>query len=37
MSWNLARTSLAIGLASLAASLCHAQSLRDCADALALS
>ncbi len=33
MSWNIAKTLLAIGLASLVVSVCHAQSLRNCADA----
>ena len=33
MSWNVAQRMLGIGLASLIVSLCHAQSLRDCADA----
>ena len=33
MSWNIARTLPAIGLTALLASVCPAQSLRDCADA----
>jgi len=33
MSWNIARTLPAIGLTALLASVCPAQTLRDCADA----
>jgi len=33
ISWNIAKKMLGISLASLICSLCHPQSLRDCADA----